>query len=339
MVHDARARPPEYLRELFKQWRNRPVAEIEADQQIIDPRTPEVNSVSALVESEVLSQSDFDFSISNCLYSATDDLTLEVRGDTLPPRIAFEVNGLPGLWVFPSLLPPRVQIDLLNKLLHRDLSNPTHKTNLNHHHHISYPRSIDGPSVSSFFAADPNTMHYPKDSVIHKPITSAQMLETKLRWMTLGGQYDWTNKIYPAGESPPFPDDIAALLRKLFPKVVAQAAIVNFYSPGDTLSVHRDVSEASENSLISISFGCDGLFLVGGEDEANAAVIRLRSGDAILMSGRSRYAWHGVPKILPDTCPAWLQNWPAIADAGPYQHSRGWISRKRINLNVRQMTD
>ncbi|KIW98352.1 alkylated DNA repair protein AlkB [Cladophialophora bantiana CBS 173.52] len=338
-MHNTQARPPEYMRELFKRWRKRPAAEIEADQGIIDPQDPDVNKVSALPESDILRQSDFDIWTKGFLDNATDDATLGLQDITLPARAAFEVNGIPGLRVFPCLLPPRLQVGLLDRLLHRDLSNPAHKTNLNHHHHISYPPKVDDPSPSSFFAAGLDMVIYPKDPAIHKPITSAQMLGSKLRWVTLGGQYDWTNKIYPDGEPPPFPEDIAALLKKIFPTVDAQAAIVNFYSPGDTLSVHRDISEASGNSLISISFGCDAIFLVGNEDSIDAAAIRLRSGDAIVMSGKSRYAWHGVPKILPGTCPAWLQDWPDIAQRGPYQHWRGWMSKKRINLNVRQMTE
>jgi DNA alkylation damage repair protein AlkB len=212
------------------------------------------------------------------------------------------------------------------------------KTNLHLHHHVQYPET-NHESTSSFFARPHDTILHPKDPTVHNPITHRQMLESKLRWITLGGQYDWTNKAYPDEAPPPFPPDIAALLKRLFPNVDAEAAIVNFYSPGDTLSVHRDVSEECDQALISISIGCDGIFLVGDDDGSNVAAIRLRSGDAILMSGASRYAWHGVPKILADTCPQWLQDWPDIPRESPYQHWRGWMTSKRINLNVRQMTE
>lgn len=128
----------------------------------------------------------------------------------------------------------------------------------------------------------------------------------------------------------------------------AEAAIVNLYSPGDTLSLHRDVSEECGQPLVSISIGCDGIFVVGldGTDdsgEPNVATIRLRSGDAVLMSGASRFAWHGVPKVLGGTCPEWLENWPCHAlERGDvcyarFEQWRGWMKGKRINLNVRQM--
>lgn len=243
-----------------------------------------------------------------------------------------------GLKIFPSLLTPRVQVALLDKLLHRDLSNPAHKTNLHLHHHVRYRTSNNETKSSSFFAENHSTTIDAKDPAIHKPITFDQLLKSKLRWITLGGQYDWTNKIYPDEVPPVFPPDIAAMLKHLLPSVDAQAAIVNFYSPGDTLSIHRDVSEKCDRDLISISIGCDGIFLVGN-DEGIVAAIRLRSGDAILMSGISRYAWHGVPKILAGTCPEWLRAWPDIPPQGSYESWRGWMDNKRINLNVRQMTE
>lgn len=145
-----------------------------------------------------------------------------------------------------------------------------------------------------------------------------QFLGRKLRWLTLGGQYDWTHKRYPL-ENPPFPADIAAFIHGLFPEMIAEAAIVNVYRPGDTLSMHRDVSEECERGLVSISLGCDGIFVVGmgSESDGNekSFVVRLHSGDAVFMTGPSRFAWHGVPQILPDTCPEWLRPWPATVDS------------------------
>ena len=134
----------------------------------------------------------------------------------------------------------------------------------------------------------------------------------------------------------------------MFPSTKAEAAIVNLYSPGDTLSVHRDVAEASETGLISVSLGCDAIFVIGtstgGDDgsEDKVLTLRLRSGSAVYMSGASRFAWHGVPQIVAGTCPDYLKEWPGSADGdgnGPYAEWRGWMANKRVNLNVRQMWD
>lgn len=205
---------------------------------------------------------------------------------------------------------------------------------------------------ASFFSLDSpdRFLIHPKDTEIHKPITAKQLLSKKLRWITLGGQYDWNNKAYSNGSPPRFPEDIAVLLQELFPEMKAEAAIVNFYSPGDTLSLHRDVAEECDRGLVSISIGCDGIFILGLDDNSvlhetdagprkasRTLAIRLRSGDAIYMDAESRFAWHGVPQIIPDTCPEWLKHWPA--KDGDYEQWRDWMASKRINLNVRQMWD
>jgi alkylated DNA repair protein alkB family protein 1 len=246
----------------------------------------------------------------------------------------FGTDGFAGLQIVPNLLPDELQKILLDKLLHRDASDPAHQSNLHFHYNVRYP-----PENASFFSIYPssNLLQEPKDPSVHKPINMQQMLDKKLRWITLGGQYDWTNKVYPSNQPPQFPPDIAKLLRFLFPAMNPQAAIVNLYSPGDTLSLHRDVAEECAQGLVSISIGCDGIFVLGleGEEGCKSLAIRLRSGDAVFMNGASRYAWHGVPQIVPNTCPKWLQAWPG----DQYEHWRGWMAKKRINLNVRQMWD
>lgn len=166
-----------------------------------------------------------------------------------------------------------------------------------------------------------------------------EVLNKKLRWVTLGGQYNWTAKEYPREDSPIFPPDIGRLLHRLFPGVEPQAAILNLYTPGDTLSAHRDVSEHCDRDLVSISIGCDAIFIVGNENGSNLAVMRLKSGDAVCMTGSSRFAWHAIPKVLSGTCPEWLQCWPATnAETSTFNAWQGWMSNKRINLNVRQMS-
>jgi DNA alkylation damage repair protein AlkB len=178
-----------------------------------------------------------------------------------------------------------------------------------------------------------------KDPSVHRDLTMADVLDKKLRWITLGGQYDWTAKRYPLERPPPFPADIGRLLRQLFSDIEPQAAILNLYTPGDTLSVHRDVSEECDQALVSISIGCDAIFIIGNEDGSRVAGLRLRSGDAICLTGPSRFAWHAVPKVLPNTCPSWLQDWPASgAETSLFETWRGWMANKRVNLNVRQMT-
>lgn len=231
----------------------------------------------------------------------------------------------------------------MDKLLHRDLGHPDHQTNLDLHYDVhgqvaSHLQTAVSIPLPSLFELDPGLQLKPREPNIHKTITVKEALEKKLRWVTLGGQYDWTNKIYPDEKPPGFPPDIADVIRGAFPEIEPQAAILNFYSPGDTLSVHRDVSEECDQGLVSLSIGCDALFMVAGADGQNSAIIRLRSGDAVLMSGQSRYAWHAVPRVLAGTCNPELKDWPAGRSEPRYGSQwRGWLANKRINLNVRQM--
>ncbi|KAH6647912.1 alkylated DNA repair protein AlkB [Truncatella angustata] len=258
---------------------------------------------------------------------------------------------LPGLLIVPSLMPPSTQKALLSRMIHRDLSNPAHQTNLHLHYELPYIQGESGADRSFFsLAPDSPTTFTPKDPSVHKPLTIKQVLDKKLSWVTLGGQYDWTNRVYPEQRSLQFPPDIAKFLETLFPETQAQAAIVNFYKTGDTMMMHRDVSEKANKPLVSLSIGCDALFMIAPNDYAERIanpdkdssqkpylLLRLKSGDAIVMTEESRYAWHGVPKVLKGTCPDFLADWPA--EDGKYEQWKGWMQNKRINLNVRQMKE
>jgi DNA alkylation damage repair protein AlkB len=261
-----------------------------------------------------------------------------------------DLTAVVGVHMIPALLCPALQTEMLNRLLHRDLADPNHKTNLHlHYDMLSIQSGVNANGMSardplackeSLFSKDPSMTFVPKDSLVHQKLSLKRALEKKLRWVTLGGQYDWTAKEYLRERPPPFPPDIAEVLKSLFPQIDPQAAILNFYSPKDTLSMHRDVSEECDRGLISLSFGCDAIFVVGNDDGSKTATIRLRSGDALLMSKSSRFAWHGVPKVLASTCPQWLEQWPTLGGSGSsFDQWKGWMAGKRINLNVRQMSE
>ncbi|KAI9718695.1 MAG: hypothetical protein M1812_003869 [Candelaria pacifica] len=372
---DAHERPPEAIREAFKLYSKMKPSALDLDPDIMDfhrgisddqqAKLLQTNSITKEQLMALCSQFGSLIGPPTSLSGFNNDSHILIN----------EVRNIPGLHILPALLPPSTQRDLLSRLLHRDLSNERHMTNLHKHYELPYaltpPENLQCGTVMSagqlerlsFFtyARTSPVLFRPKDPDVHKSLPIAQVLQKKLRWLTLGGQYDWTNKMYPREAPPPFPRDIADLLHGIFPEMEPQAAIVNLYSPGDTLSIHRDVSEDCDRGLISVSLGCDGLFVIGLEDSqpggeneperyvprTRLLVIRLRSGDAIYMSGEARYAWHGVPKVIANTCPTWLEAWPAAqpstsmqeSDPDTYNEWRGWIANKRINLNVRQMHD
>ncbi|EED22044.1 oxidoreductase, 2OG-Fe(II) oxygenase family, putative [Talaromyces stipitatus ATCC 10500] len=323
---NAHDRPPEKVREVYKKYLRIKMPEIDQDPEIIDLEKLDVDNLpSPYAISGSLDSADLRLSFDEFVgVHKNSSGGKDHHGGGLIEDIPILTHSkVTGLHMIPALYPPTVQSKLLDLMLHRDLSNPEHQTNLHLHYDIEYPhatgQSADKQNESpiSFFGADPTTTFAPKDPHVHKPMTIQNMLDKKLRWITFGGQYNWTTKVYPEGQPPPFPEDIAHLLRASFPETEAQAAIVNFYSANDTF------------------IGCDALFMISHDDGEGCEVIRLRSGDAVYMSGQSRFAWHGVPKIIPDTCPKWLCDWP-----GPgYPYWQGWMGRKRVNLNVRQMME
>ncbi|OJD17195.1 alkylated DNA repair protein AlkB [Emergomyces pasteurianus Ep9510] len=342
---NAHERPPATIRQLYKEYRNLKPSEIDSHPLILDPQRWPNNALGNGLQSEG--------HVSRKSISLALDWSLQclISKDELKDIPIFTHRAIPGLRIIPSLLPPAAQIELLSRIFHRDLSDENHRTNIHLHYHMTYPQETypndDSTSQedrnsslrkrASFFQDIATRELAPKDPSVHPPLSIKSFLEKKLRWMTLGGQYNWTYKVYPDEVPPRFPEDIASLLRNIFPETKAEAAIVNLYSPGDTLSVHRDVSEECDTGLISVSFGCDGLFMVAHQDGAGCEVIRLRSGDAVYMTGQSRFAWHAVPKIIPSTCPGWLADWPGTS--AQFEQWRGWMSNKRINLNVRQMKE
>ncbi|RKP27551.1 alpha-ketoglutarate-dependent dioxygenase AlkB-like protein, partial [Syncephalis pseudoplumigaleata] len=88
-----------------------------------------------------------------------------------------------------------------------------------------------------------------------------------------------------------------------------EAGVVNFYQLRNTLTAHVDKSEENmEAPLVSLSIGHACIYLLGGEDRGQPPVpIYLRSGDVLVMTGASRYAYHGVPRIVENSLPDWLR--------------------------------
>jgi alkylated DNA repair protein alkB family protein 1 len=69
---------------------------------------------------------------------------------------------------------------------------------------------------------------------------------------------------------------------------------------GDTLNGHVDDAERClAQPLVSLSLGCDAIFLMGTSSKADPpTALLLRSGDALVLSGLARQCYHGLPRIL-----------------------------------------
>jgi alkylated DNA repair protein alkB family protein 1 len=114
----------------------------------------------------------------------------------------------------------------------------------------------------------------------------AHALLQRLRWVTLGYQYDWTARKYHREHHVPFPPELFSESRRLASLVGvgdyrAEAAIVNFYHLDTQLCGHLDdVEERQDVPIVSMSFGHAAVFLLGGmSKEQEPIAVKIRSGD------------------------------------------------------------
>ncbi|XP_017481378.1 PREDICTED: DNA demethylase ALKBH1 isoform X1 [Rhagoletis zephyria] len=205
-------------------------------------------------------------------------------------------------------------------------------------------------------------------------------MSISMRWSTLGYHHDWDSKKYAEEKHGEFPKDLASLSAYFanalgFQDYEAQAAIVNFYPIGTTLSAHTDHSEPNRTApLFSISFGQTAIFLIGGKTkEVTPLAIYLRSGDVLVMSGESRLFYHAVPRVMkardepwnnlvptttaktshPPSCkkpkigPEFVTEknafgidtllYQKVADESYWSPFKKYLNFSRININVRQV--
>lgn len=127
--------------------------------------------------------------------------------------------------------------------------------------------------------------------------------------MTAAGAMGWVSDLrgyryeplHPNGHPwPPIPDQLLQIWASLVPKARApQSCLVNFYGEGARMGLHQDRDEADMSQpVVSLSLGDDGLFRVGGSDrKAPTRSAWLKSGDAAVLEGPARMAFHGVDRI------------------------------------------
>ncbi len=82
-----------------------------------------------------------------------------------------------------------------------------------------------------------------------------------------------------------------------------QACLINFYNDTAKMGMHQDKDENDFDApVVSLSLGDTCLFRIGSTTRGGqTSSIKLQSGDAVVLSGPSRLAFHGVDKIYPDT--------------------------------------
>ncbi|HEX2652920.1 MAG TPA: alpha-ketoglutarate-dependent dioxygenase AlkB [Xanthobacteraceae bacterium] len=82
-----------------------------------------------------------------------------------------------------------------------------------------------------------------------------------------------------------------------------EACLINFYGPAARMGLHQDRDEQDFSApVVSLSLGDTCLFRIGGTARSDPTrSFRLASGDAVVLGGVARLAFHGVDRILPGT--------------------------------------
>jgi DNA oxidative demethylase len=153
-----------------------------------------------------------------------------------------------------------------------------------------------------------------------------------LGWITDERGYRYQPHHPETGEPwPPIPDLVLATWRDLadYPHP-PECCLVNLYGPSARMGLHQDRDEQDFAApVVSLSLGDTCLFRIGGNKRGDPTrTLRLASGDALVLGGAARLAFHGVDRIMPGTSTL-LSSFERRASEG---------AGGRINLTLRRVT-
>lgn len=139
-----------------------------------------------------------------------------------------------------------------------------------------------------------------------KPMSVRMTNCGKLGWVTdkeRGYRYQATHPV----TGKPWPEMPAEIL-KLWEELSGyahkpEACLINFYNETAKMGLHQDRDEADFDApVVSMSLGDSCLFRIGENTRSGRTTsFKLQSGDAVILTGKSRLAFHGVDRIYPDT--------------------------------------
>jgi DNA oxidative demethylase len=134
-----------------------------------------------------------------------------------------------------------------------------------------------------------------------------------LGWHWLPYRYSRTADDVNGAPVPPVPDWLVELGRAAVADAyedpaaardhTPDAVLINFYDDAAKLGMHQDKEERSDAPVVSLSIGDTCVFRFGNTETRGRPYtdVTLRSGDMFVFGGPSRFAYHGVPKVLPGT--------------------------------------
>ena len=157
-------------------------------------------------------------------------------------------------------------------------------------------------AVRDVIAAAP--LYTPRMARSGKPMSVTMTNCGPLGWVTDEARGYRYQAMHPATGAPwpAFPDIVLRAWRELsdFSRP-PEACLVNYYAEAARLGLHQDKDEQDFAApVVSLSLGDTALFRVGGGKRSDPTrSLRLASGDAIVLGGAGRLAFHGVDRILP----------------------------------------
>ena len=134
-----------------------------------------------------------------------------------------------------------------------------------------------------------------------------------LGWHWLPYRYSRTADDVDGAPVKPFPDWLRDLVRagvlaayddpEMAARYAPDAALINFYDATARMGMHQDKDERSDAPVVSLSIGDNCVFRFGNAANRGKPYtdIELVSGDLFVFGGAARFAFHGVPRIIPGT--------------------------------------
>ncbi len=172
------------------------------------------------------------------------------------------------------------------------------------------PGYLDRPAQEALLAAV-------RTVIVEAPLFSPTMPRTgkpfsvrmtncgPLGWVSDAGGYRYQPVHPETGRPwPPIPELALQAWRDLARYAAPpEACLINVYAPSARMGLHQDRDEQDFAApVLSLSLGATCLFRIGGKrrDDPTRS-FRLASGDAVVLGGEARLAFHGVDRILPGT--------------------------------------
>jgi len=158
-------------------------------------------------------------------------------------------------------------------------------------------------ALRAVIAAAP--LYQPKMPRSGRPLSVKMTNCGPLGWVSDIGGYRYQPTHPATGRPwPPIPPIVLAAWEELssYPHP-PEACLINYYAPDTRMGLHQDKDEADFSApVVSLSLGDDAIFRIGGlaRGDPTSSFI-LKSGDAVVLGGESRLAFHGVDRILNGT--------------------------------------